>query len=80
MFFTNAGRMVAWLLLTLGLIRLGIAAYLGVLEDAGRPPPEIADLMSFQTQEQAVLMAAVAIGFALILGVLTEISRSFIRR
>ena len=80
MFFTNASRMIAWLLLALGLAWLGVMAYLKVLENEGRAPPQFLEPLRSQTSEEAVLTAVLGIGFALVLGVLTEISRSFIRR
>lgn len=73
MFFTNAGRIVAWLSVALGAVQIG----LGLLV-ASSPDPTAAARRYLGSEYSGVAIdeGLLAIVFGIGLGILTEISRS----
>lgn len=80
MFFTNVGRLVAWLLLILGSVRLWLAGYLAYVGSVEEPMPAFTKYLYFQKPEEAVIVSVAAITVALLLGVLSEISLYSVKR
>ena len=76
MFFTRLGRVVAWLVLIFSFLRLALAVYLATTYqlDAARR------YLGPQNAGEVIDQSMIAILFAVVLGILTEISRSVAKR
>ena len=72
MFFTKAGRVVAWLALTFGIARIAIA--LIVIQSGD--PSLVPRYLGSGTTGQAIDQGFYVLIFGIVLGVLTDISRS----
>lgn len=77
MFFTRLGTLVAWLALLLAVARIGVAVFiLWGTRDAEVAASWTARYLGTKSTGQAIDQAGTVIAFAIILGILTEISRS----
>ena len=73
MFFTRAGRIVAWLAIILGGLRIATAILVLMTDDPSAAAPM---LLGSKSTRQAIDQGLYAIVFGVVVGVLTDISRS----
>jgi len=76
MFFTLTGRVIGWIVLVFGLLRLAMAVLLAFASQQEVPHRYLRS----QTTGQAIDHSMIAIGYAIVIGILTEISRSAAER
>ncbi len=78
MFFTRVATLIASIALVLGVFRIGAAFYsINVAQsDVARARSYLAAFLGDTTTAQAINEASVVVAVALVVGVLTEISRS----
>ncbi len=73
MFFTRAGRIVAWMAIILGGLRIATAILVLMTDDPSAAAPM---LLGSKSTGQAIDQGIYAIIFGVVVGVLTDISRS----
>jgi hypothetical protein len=76
MFFTRLSTVVAWFALIVGALRLGSGLYVGSIDDTQLRAIAAARYAVLSSPGTAINQGAIAIGIALTLGILCEISRA----
>jgi hypothetical protein len=76
MFFTTIGRIAAWLLLAVGVLRVGIGFQVASIADDAQRAAATARYIGGGSSGEAIDGGFVIIGLAIALGVLCEISRN----
>ena len=80
MFFTKVGRILAWILLVMGVARAGMGYYVASVDDSVERAKATADYLVSGTSGQAIDKGLLLVLVAIALGILSEIGTATHRR